>query len=155
MNTILCQRNPLWANKKLGSSNLTIGNDGCTTTVLAMINNEFGAGCTPDQVAAHQNWYTAAGLILWNQLNLQHATFDLNGRVYGINLARILDSIKDPNKAVGLEVQIPRSKHWVLADSEAILGQPTFLTKDPWDGIECLNTKYGPVTGSVHFSKRI
>ena len=115
---ILCQRNPLWAEKKLGASSLSIGDYGCTSSMLAEINNRFGANATPADVAAHKEWYTSAGLILWPKLDLKFAIFEDMGRVYGFNEARVLEALNDPNnKAVGLEVNIPKAgKHWLKGD---------------------------------------
>lgn len=155
MSTILGQRNHLWADKHLGLSHLTIHDYGCTTCCLAMINNKFGASCTPDQVAAHTDWYTLAGLVLWNKLQLKNAKFDW--RQYGVDLQRIREYLADPNKAVMLEVRMPKGgSHWMVADME-LLNTPRnddFLCDDPWSGVQLKSDHYGPVIGSAFFSKR-
>lgn len=151
---ILCQRNPLWSEKKLGASTLSIGSYGCTSTGLAEINNRFGANCTPADVAAHKDWYTIAGLILWDKLALQFATFE--GREYGFNQARVLESLNDSNnKAVLIQVNIPRAgQHWLKG--EAIGNNNVIYARDPWDGsIVDVVHKYGVITGSAHFKKRV
>lgn len=151
---ILCQQNHLWADKHLGLSTLKIGPYGCTTCCIAMINNRFGANCTPDEVAAHTDWYTRQGLILWNKLHLKNAIFDW--REYGLNLVRIKQYLSDPNKAVMIEVQLPHEKkHWMLVDYEDPKILEHFWCDDPWSGIQTISSHYGPVTGAAFFNKRI
>lgn len=151
---IFSQKNPLWAKKLLGASKLTMAGYGCTTTALAEVNNRFGANCTPDQVAAHKDWYTATGLIMWNALDLQHAVFEW--RYYGYNSAKVLEALNDPNnKAVLLEVNMPgAAKHWLKG--EAIGNNNVIYARDPIDGsMVDIAKKYGAITGSAHFKKRI
>lgn len=152
---ILSQRDPLWADAKLGSRGLlTIGAEGCTTTCLAMLNNKFGANCTPDQVAAHLDWYTPEGLILWDKLNLQKAKTDVVCRERSPVLERIRDYIRLPReKGVLIEVSVPKGKHWLLGDHLDIFGN--IFAIDPWRGDICdIGKRYGQITGSAHFSIR-
>lgn len=151
---IFSQKNKVWAEKKLGGSALKMKDYGCTTTALAEVNNRFGANCTPDQVAAHKNWYTATGLVLWSALELQHAIFEW--RQYGYNAAKVLEALDDPNnKAVLLEVNMPgAAKHWLKA--EGLGDDGVIYARDPINGsIVDVKKKYGSITGSAHFKKRI
>ena len=149
---ILSQRDKRWANDKLGNSNLTIGQDGCTATCLAMVNNDFGANCTPLDVAEHKDWFTPQGLILWYKLNLKFAVFQ--ERVRSFKPQEISHALNDHNKRVMLELLLPRNtKHWVIAQANS--GSSTYQIRDPWDGTLCSSTKYGPVVGYAIFNKRI
>lgn len=152
--TILSQRDPRWANVKLGSKGLiTIGAYGCTTTALAEVNNEFGASCTPQQVAEHLDWYTPEGLVLWTKLNMQKAAFEPNGRVYGYNPQRVKESIKNSDKSCLLEVKLGHGKHWLKGESITVIGR--IMARDPWTGkIVDVVRQYGPITGSAHFTRR-
>lgn len=146
------QRNPKWSGQKLGKKGLiTIGGFGCTTCCLAEVNNEFGANCTPDQVAAHHEWYTPEGLVLWQNLKLKHAIFLTRG--YGFNKSIIKEHIKNPDLAVILEVKLGAGKHWLKAESINFLGQ--IWAKDPLRGDECdVVKRYGAITGYATFKRR-
>lgn len=152
MKPILCQRSAEWKDKLLGSSKLKIGDYGCTSTAIAEVNNLFGAECTPADVAAHKEWYTKDGLILWPKLNLQKANFIW--RHYNFNPAIISQNILDRDKAVLLEVNMPRAnKHWLFA--EAISDDGQIFARDPWTGyIVNVFQKYGAVTGFALFSRK-
>ncbi len=151
---ILSQRNHLWADVKLGSSNLTIGADGCAATCLAMINNAFGANCTPAQVAEHLDWFTPSGLILWNKLELKNAVFDF--REYTFNLPHIKEVLLNPEKMIMVCVQLPRNQtHWMLVDFENTSDLDSFVCSDPWSGLQRNSDYYGPIIGAAYFSKRV
>ncbi len=153
---LLSQRNPLWATHKIGKSSLEIGNYGCTLTCLAMLNNRFGANCTPAQVAEHLDWFTNTGLVLWNKINLMTANFVW--RDYGVDMGKITQYLADfDNKAVILQLEIlhkdlPPSFHWVLA--EEYLQNGVFRCADPWTDAFQQTSIYGPVIGAAYFSKR-
>jgi hypothetical protein len=150
---ILTQGNHLWEDKLIGSSNLTIGADGCALTCLAMINNTFGENCTPEDVAAHTNWFTPQGLILWNQLNLKAAVF--NARM-GWNVQEVLSTVQDVEKMVMVQVQLPRNQtHWMLVDYLNSEDPNTFFCADPYSGKMVLSNHYGSEIGTAYFSKRI
>src|SRR3990167_11088243 len=97
---ILSQRNPNWSSDKLGSSSLTIGRYGCTTTCISMLSDYFGCFVMPDVLAAHKDWYTLDGLVIWKRFKFSRMEF--TGREYGRNDANIREALKDPNRAVML-----------------------------------------------------
>nr|QGH72398.1 MAG: hypothetical protein [Podoviridae sp. ctka020] len=151
---ILCQRDLRWKDRKIGASDLSLGDYGCTTTGLAEVNNKFGANCTPLDVANHEEFYTLTGLVLWTKIDMKFALPEASPRVYGCNLARITDSLSLPNKAVLLEVQLSKTlKHWLFG--EAIGYNNQIYARDPWDGtLVDILYKYGKITGSAHFLKK-
>ncbi len=61
----LSQRNLLWASEHLGSSSLTMGRFGCTTTCLSMLSDYFRGYISPIQIAHNANNYTKDGLVVW------------------------------------------------------------------------------------------
>ena len=148
------QRDKRWCGDKLGNSNLSLGDYGCTTVCLSLVNNKFGANCVPSDVAAHKDWYTDSGLLLWNQLSMQNAVFEPNGRVYSYNDVTVRSYIKSPEKAVILEVQLPKGgKHWLFGYSISIFGRVMCI--DPWTGtVVDIIKKYGVPTGAAYFTKR-
>lgn len=149
---ILSQKDKAWSLKKIGASTLLIRDYGCTTTALAELNNRFGANCNPADVASHTEWYTPAGLVLWDKLDLKYASFVPNGRIYGFNKAQIIAALMLPNEnGVLLEVAIPGAlKHWLFGEGFGTDG--TIYARDPINGsIVDIVKKYGKITGSAHF----
>lgn len=64
--TPLSQRDPRWKNKKLGTSNVTIGNYGCFITSIAMV-----LGTTPDIVnntLKDNGGYYKGNLVIWQKV---------------------------------------------------------------------------------------
>lgn len=146
----LCQRDIRWCDVKLGSSTLDIGHFGCTTTSLSMLSDYFGCLVYPDAIAMVKTNYTKAGLILWQNLSFQNFKFDW--RDYTRNDAKIQEYLKDPNKAVILNVS--DGKHWVAAKRKTLFGND-YVCADPWTGKDCTATKaYGNIVGAAYFSRK-
>lgn len=148
---ILSQRDPIWSEKKLGSSNLTIGKFGCTTACLSMLTDYFGSYMRPDAIAAQKTWYTdknykyGAGLVLWSKMKLP---MKFVKRTYGRDDVEFGKALKDPKTAVMFEVQ---GKHWVLALSKNILGG--YRIADPWFGDKSTTSRYkDQITGAAFFT---
>lgn len=146
----LSQRDPKWCNHKLGSSSLTVGRFGCTTSCLSMLSDYFRCFITPSQIAEHIEWYTKDGLILW--INLNFPFFKFVKRGYGQDDIEIQTYLKDPKKAVILEVN--NGQHWVVAIRKTLFGK-NYIVADPWLGkdVDCKKV-YGNITGYALFSKR-
>jgi len=148
----LSQRDPRWANAHLGASNLLVGAYGCTTTVLSMFSDYFGCYLSPGEIAAHNSWYTSAGLVNWLKLAFAKMAFDW--RQYGEDNARIDAALADPDRAVGLQVN--GGKHWIACVRKVKLANGTtdYVAADPWTGRDCFaKLTYKNITGSV-FVKR-
>lgn len=143
---ILCQRDPMWASLKLGVSNLTCARFGCTTTSISMLSDYFGCYKSPGELASNKNYYTRDGLILWSATSF--ACFRHAKRLYGYNATEIDISLKDPNKAVILEIW--NKSHWVVAIKRDLFGN--YVIADPWDGKK-KTIKAKDITGSSHFIK--
>jgi len=135
----------------LGSSNLTIAADGCYTCVLAEINNIFGANCTPDQVAAHKEFYTLDGQIINTKLDLQNTVFDWSG---AWDQSKVDEYLSDwQNKQMAVKIQLPRGQtHFMKIDQKNWLGR--YQCDDPWSGQKVDIEHYGPIIGVRYFSKR-
>ncbi len=150
---ILSQRDPRWRSVHLGHSALTIGGEGCLTTVLAMINNHFlppETPCTPIDVAEHNEFYNQAGLVLWLNVEMHGAKSDIIPRSYGFDSARILEAIANPTtQQVALEVTLPSGPHWLRASGVI---NDRIMADDPWYGDNCdIVARYGNITGSGFF----
>lgn len=146
---LLCQRDPKWSALKLGSSACTLGRYGCTTTAISMLSDYFGSYIDPGQLATKVLKYTYDGLILWTSVDaIPDMKFEK--RVYGQNDAEILKSLKDPAKAVILEVE---GRHWVVALSK-IPFMNLYRISDPFFGNKGLSSRYKIITGSAHFIQK-
>lgn len=142
------QRDSRWANQNLGSSNLKMGLFGCTTTAIADLSTYFGDNLNPSQVA---DWIKYSnGLVLWQSCRFNH--FQFERREYLRNEANILAAIKDPNRAVLL--QVDNGAHWVVAT-----GVPNWFNwyikiADPWFGDKADMGRYGnSITGAAYFKR--
>lgn len=145
----LTQRDPKWSNKRLGASTLTVGRFGCTTTSIAMISDYFGCYQSPDVIASVPTNYTSDGLIVWSKFKWSKMRFDR--RYYGEQTAIIDEALKNPNKAVIL--QVDNQAHWVVALRKNLFGKD-YVCLDPWDGKK-KDTKrtYKNITGFAVFCR--
>ena len=136
------QRDDRWKNKKIGNSNSSIGNFGCTITCLAML-----AGITPDDVntrLTRVNGYQV-DLILWQKIKeaIPWLEFEWRGYVYE-NDNVLLTIEREGGCLVEVDydgkLDTPKDKHWVL-----FIGNQRMY--DPWTGRECATSKYPIKTG--------
>ena len=145
----LSQRDPRWAQTKLGNSNLTVGRYGCTTTCISMLSDYFGCFKTPLELATDPKHYTSDGLVLWPNFKFSRMAFEK--RIRGRNDVEIMASLKDPNKAVIL--QVSHGAHWIVALHKTLFGND-YVSLDPWTGRKCRAVgNYFNITGSAHFVK--
>ena len=146
---LLSQRDLRWCDKKLGQSSLTIGRYGCTTTSISMLSDYFGALILPPTIASNVHFYTPDGLIVWKNLSFKGFKFD--NREFGQNDVNIKAALKDPNRAVILNVN--NGAHWVVAIKPTLLGN-SYVVADPWSGAQCDVLKiYHNITGAAYFSR--
>ena len=149
----LSQRDPEWKGKLLGASKLTMGDYGCTTTCISMLSDYFKPWVSPAVIAANKNNYTRDGLVLWDKLELP--TFKFEKRLRIRNDSEIMASVEDPRKAVILEVEIPKGRHWLVCLGKEIFGSG-YRVVDPWDARKKSTSAYGNlITGSAHFIRKI
>ncbi|KKQ98825.1 MAG: hypothetical protein UT24_C0034G0003 [Candidatus Woesebacteria bacterium GW2011_GWB1_39_12] len=149
---ILCQRNPLWAEDKLGSSSLNVYSYGCTTCCISMLSDYFKCYKSPKEIAHNINNYTKDGLIIWKNLNFEKMQFIR--RDWNPSLNGILNAVKNPYTAVILEVPLGKGKHWVVALRKDWFSND-FLIADPWDGKKKLVKKtYKNITGAAFFARK-
>lgn len=149
---ILGQRDPRWAADKLGGSSLTVGRFGCTTTAIAMLSDYFKSFKNPGQIAHNVNNYTPGGLILWNNLNTQFEHMKFVWRDYHRDDAKIQDALRDPDKAVILQVN--HGAHWVTGIRKTLFGG-SYIVADPLFGDKCdAIERYGNITGAAFFASK-
>lgn len=146
---VLSQRDPRWANEKLGTSYVTVGRYGCTITCLSMLSDFFGRFKTPRYLAKYLK-YTKDGLIIWGSMPAV-LPFKLEKRLYRRDDAEIKKSLKDPKKAVILQVD---NYHWVVCLGTYRFAPWIYRCADPWTGKKQVLLRplglYSKITGSAH-----
>lgn len=146
----LCQSGPRWAIIKMGKTEVTVGRMGCLLTDLSMLSDYFGDFKTPDELAK-KLLFTADARIIWDSL-VKVLPFTLEKRVYNLNHFEIDVSLKDPRKAVVLNVN--SGAHWVTAIRKSTLFPNHYVVIDPWDGKEKTTRAFRNISGSAHFIKK-
>ncbi len=139
---ILDQQDPRWALIKLGSSQRTVGHDGCAFVSAINAANWFYGGIkfTPDMLATNAALFTdanyprGAGLVLWERLCAALGNLRYLGAEFRENDAAIGAAIASPNKAAILNVN--GGAHFVLAWHRPLWGND-FVVADPWTGSKC------------------
>jgi len=137
------QRDPKWANVKLGKTNRTIGQVGCTTCTLSDATSWFKIEKTPDVLARTLD-YTPDALIIW--ASLPKVGLRLKQRFYGFRKDIITAGLNDHNTTVSLNVD--GGAHWVFALKD--LGFGKYLVHDPWHNRKSI---YGGVVGGAVITK--
>lgn len=127
----LSQRDPRWKDLKLGYSDTTIGQFGCTITALSII-----LGSTPDVVNLRikaVNGYAEGNLVIWAKLEEAFPGIKIK-RVWSYDNADVLANV--PNVLVEVDGKpIGGYRHWVV-----FIGNKKMI--DPWDGLEKSTTSY-------------
>lgn len=115
-----------------------------------MISDYFNCYVPPNILAIDVSRYTRDGLVNWQKMTF--ANFKFEKRLYGRNDVDIMASLKDPNKAVLL--QVDNGQHWVVALSKSFF-KNDYNIADPWlgDRRTACDT-YRNITGSAHFVKK-
>ena len=122
---LFSQNDPQWKKEKLGKTNLTCGQFGCTTSVIGDGGNWFGETITPYYLTKRLS-YTNTGLIIWSSIGKVYKKMQFFWRFYKHDEKMIADALKHPDKVVLLNVD--RGYHWVF-----LLGKVPFL------GYRCSN----------------
>jgi hypothetical protein len=147
--TPLSQRDPRWKNEKLGTSNETIGNKGCTISCLSMCIASQGLNYTPSGMSkqlVQVKGFLNGNLLLWGRINAAFPKFKAY-RYPTYDNAKALESLSK-GMPVLVEVnaaKIGAPKHWILfiGDKKAV---------DPWTGTIIPTSTY-PLTGMAIITK--
>lgn len=142
---VYSQRDKRWANKKLGFSNKTIGNYGCTITSLAsLLSHVYNEKFYPDRVNDDLKGVGAfvGALVLWSKVEKAYPRLRWIKRAYNYNNAEVAWSVYVKKVPVLVEVngaKIGAPRHWVL-----FVGGRQAM--DPWFG-RMTSTGTYPTTG--------
>jgi len=141
----LNQRNPLWANIKIGQSTETVGQKGCLITDNSAITEEIGQYQDPGWMAQNLE-FTKEAYLLWQ--SLVRAKIDFVYRFYSQNDVVIKKAFADPDQFVVLQVN---NNHWVWL--VGVVGG--YRVMDPYYGdvIKITQRKY-KITGFAILEKQ-
>lgn len=142
----LSQRVPNGATK-IGKTNRTLAEVGCTITCISMSSSYFGEYKTNNELASALR-FTADAKILWASIGEVFKRFEFRWRFYSNDRQFISEAIKNPDKTVLLNVD--NGGHWVLAIRR--LYGDTYWVADPWSGTRKIYS--GVVGGAVLVRKR-
>lgn len=146
--TFFQQRFQNYSDNRLGSSNLTIKQAGCTTCAIYTLNSLFGGNETPNQ--NNIDFRYLDGSILWGSVNLSKLKF--GWRAYNFNRNKIRLDVLNPFKGVLININMPTvvgGKHWLVILS---LGWGGYNCYDPWSNLKTF-IPIDRVVGSAHFTK--
>jgi len=132
---LLSQHDPRWKDIKVGTSNSTIGQIGCTITCIAM-----KYGLTPDKVNELLN--NAGGYAQTNLVNWTKLPQALPGTEFVYKYSNYENEIVKQNLPCLVEVDatpIGGTRHWILYVGNGIL-------YDPWDGQAKSTDTYTPLS---------
>lgn len=137
---LLSQRDPRWADMKLGTSDLTIGGYGCTITCLAMY-----IGTTPDVVNERLkavNGFSQGSLVIWAKVaeafpgvSITKLGWTYDNNDVAQNLPCLVEVDFDGTDRVD-------NRHWVVYKGNQKMN-------DPWTGTEEPTSKYPPLSYRV------
>ena len=136
----LSQRDPRWADEKLGMSDVTIGGYGCLITDIAMMANEAGDPVTPSELNARLigvGGYADGNLLIFADVSKATNALTMTKLISCEEIPAPMDEI-DARLAAGemaaVELWFERArknKHWVLLYGKV---GGSYLIADPWDG---------------------
>lgn len=143
------QRDPLWANRTIGSTQQTLGKVGCAITAIADISTYFGSNYTPAMVE-HTAHFNSNAEILWAScdfLDFKFVSRDASFIAEHINAA-----MKDPQMAVILCVA--GGSHWVAPLRWNWLFN-CWTICDPWFGDVSTMRRYkNDIVGAAFFRRK-
>lgn len=123
---LIGQRDKKWGATLIGSTKITVAEEGCLISCLSMITFLIGKGVTPDYIAKQKKWFTPQGLFIWSNLSQLGLKLDVYEAFE--DDAKIAKYLEDPNKFAVLRVNF--NKHFVLGYHNQ--GKGSFLAADPW-----------------------
>lgn len=139
---IFSQRDPRWAYNKLGNTNRTMAQVGCTTTCVSMSGTYFGEDILPGDLCRKLS-YTSDALLLWESIGKVFKKMTFGERLYTFNQIKFDEALKNPSKT--LLINVKSGAHWVLA-VKRLYGN-TWIVCDPWDGKRKVYT--GAIGGAI------
>lgn len=131
------QRDTRWANEKLGFSDTTIGDYGCTITSIANI-----LDLTPTQVNERLKSVNGflRNLVIWGKLPEAFPQIKSATRYWSYDNDIALSNLPVLVEVSGAKLNNPNGKHWVV-----FIGNKQMV--DPWTGVTKSSGWYGDPTG--------
>jgi len=127
---ILSQRDPQWADVKIGQTPMPLKLLGCTVTCISMVSDLFVCYIDPGKLAQMLR-FTPGARVYWESIGEIFPSIKFFWRFYTPDLRIIDEALKNPDKRLLLNIQ--KGKHWVLAIRRIPLTS-TYQVADPWTG---------------------
>lgn len=145
----LSQRDPKWRYKKIGQSNLTIGNYGCLITDISMFSDWYGKYRDPAWMSKNLQ-FTQGGLLIWKSIDSSKLPMKFVYRYYTKNDAKIREILASRDGVCLLQVN---SNHWVaLVGYSRLYG---YRVADPFYGdVIYLNKRGYRITGFAELTRK-
>jgi len=146
---LVWQRDPKWRNKRIGQSNLTIGNYGCTISCLSMFSDWYKGYKDPSWMSENLK-FTQDGKLLWQSITQSSLPMKFVYRYYKRDDKKILEILKSKDGVCLIEVN---RNHWVaLVGYSRIYG---FKVNDPYyNDTIYLNRRYKLITGFAEITRK-
>lgn len=150
--SIQSQRDPRWADVKLGTSGVTIGGYGCAITCWAMWLNAVTRQNNHDPLTVNNalldfGGYVSGNLLAWQKLPAIYIGVKYDGRIDCPTTPAPLNEIDDMlERDLPVIVYVDFStapnlqQHFVLITGKQ---GDNYVIRDPWHGDESLITRYG------------
>jgi len=146
----LSQRDPRWSQTKIGKTQRTIGQVGCTIDCLSMISDYFGEFKNPAEIAKTLQ-FTSDARIMWGSIANAFKKFKFNFRNHKRDDALIHECITNPDKACMIEVDY--GSHWIVPIHDPS-HSTDYLCVDPITGkIRLAIGDFVNITGVAWFSR--
>jgi len=160
---LFSQNDPLWKNKKLGTSTVsTIGSYGCALTCVTMVCNYYGKEITVDvlndQLKA-KGGFVNGSYIVWGAVTDVFGDITVDWGNY-IDCSDVpaplvkIDELLYSKKPVIVKVDYDKNlsgvqEHWIVIIGKTDDG--SYICADPWDGIETFfQARYGDPAKNIY-----
>ena len=146
------QDDPRWKDVRIGTSNLTVGQQGCLITDLSMMSYWYGDYKTPKEIA-EQAKFTNEGYYIWVSGD-EFLPFDFKWRYYNRDIGKIKEILFSEDNACTVRVSYGRAYHWL-----AVIGWDSkngeLIGADPLDGGRCyIEREDGLINGFAEVKRK-
>lgn len=154
MMKLVNQGDPKWAGVKIGESNSTIRDYGCTISCLSMLSDWYGHYLDPEYMAKNLV-FNKNGEIVWSSItNNPHLPMEFVWRYYNYDEIHLLPSLNSKTQSVMLRINLViKGKtyvHWVVAIKKV---GSLYYVADPLGGYRHWITR-GSITGFTVLDKK-
>jgi len=144
----LSQRDPKWADVKIGKSKTTVGAEGCNITVTCMVLSQLQNRFVSPADAARYWAYDSVGRMNYIKSNYNGMRFVYRHQYN--NKEKIIEALTKED--MGVTLCVNNGAHWLYA--KELMDNGDYVIVDPWDGkeYEGVPSKY-KITGATTFQR--